>query len=309
MSITTEPKRFEPEHYEFEFYYLPQYGVSHKQVTDYCSWISKRFASVCNVGMTKELNSEWILRTYNATKLVMASTLLLNSAEYCIERKVFPTIPYLLYYAVFNACRSLIYVAYFSEINSLNNLIEITHSKVLNVAPDIISHLNANISSRIKKTLLSLRNERELFSYVFPANGMTDSPDLNEIVSICGFLVELAELTGRRIQSFFEKHFLSSESLRTEASLTWQVVDSDILSKIYTHDRKSVNPQEKITWVDQEDWYRVNYIKRKIKYPCSILFTMTEGMAEDFFGAWLNEEIDDYDFNPDINRSIIFPIP
>ena len=40
------------------------------------------------------------------------------------------------------------------------------------------------------------------------------------------------------------------------------------------------------------------------------MFTMTEGMTEDFFGAWYNfEDTDDDSFNPDMDWNRIFPIP
>ena len=39
--------------------------------------------------------------------------------------------------------------------------------------------------------------------------------------------------------------------------------------------------------------------------------TMTEGMTEDFFGAWYpeNGEMTDEIYNPDIDTQVIFPIP
>lgn len=309
MYEITIPMRYEPEHFEFEFYHLPQNGIKHEEVAKYCSWVSKNFASICKAGMTSELNSEWILRTYNATKMVMASTLLLNSAKYCIENNVLSTVSYLLYYATFSACRSLIYVAPLSGTNSLNGLLETTHSKVVNIIPDVVAHINKPLSVAIKKQLYELQDERELFSYKFPASGLTKNPDFESTVNLCGILVELTELTGRRVQHYIEKHFLQNEASRTDAAKTWQVLNSDIISKLFTHQKKTAKDEDEILWIDEEDWYRVNYIKRKVKYPCSIIFTMTEGMTEDFFGAWCSETPIDGEFDPDRNWNIIFPIP
>lgn len=309
MCEITIPMRYEPEHFEFEFYHLPQNNIKHEEVANYCSWVSKNFALICKDGMTSELNSEWILRTYNATKMVMASTLLLNSAEYCIENNVLSTVPYLLYYSAFNACRSLIYVAPLSRTKDLDGLLETTHSKVVNIIPDVVAHLNKPLSVVIKGQLYELRDERELFSYDFPASGLTKESDFESTVNLCGILVELAELTGRRVQHYIEKHFLVDEPSRTAAAKTWQVLNQDIISKLFTHQRRTVKGKGEILWIDKEDWYRVDYIKRKVKYPCSIIFTMTEGMTEDFFGAWCRETIKEGDFNPDTNWNIIFPIP
>jgi hypothetical protein len=157
--------------------------------------------------------------------------------------------------------------------------------------------------------LFELQDERELFSYKFPASGLTKEPDFEGVVNLCGILVELAELTGRRVQHFIEKHFLQDESSRIAAAETWQILSPDILSNLFIHQKKNLKNDDEIQWIDKEDWYRVDYIKRKVKYPCSILFTMTEGMAEDFFGAWCPETIKDGDFNSHTQCNIIFPIP
>lgn len=239
----------------------------------------------------------------------MASTLLLNSAKYCIENNVLSTVPYLLYYAAFSACRSLIYVAPLSGTENLDGLIKTNHSKVVNIIPDIIGHLNKSLSIKTKKQLYELRDERELFSYNFPASGLTNEPNFEDSVNLCGILVELAELASRRVQHYIEKHFLPDVSSQTVAAKTWQVLNSDIISKLFTHKKKTIKDEDEILWIDKEDWYRVDYIKRKVKYPCSIIFTMTEGMTEDFFGAWCHEMIKEEEFNPDKNWNIIFPIP
>lgn len=36
---------------------------------------------------------------------------------------------------------------------------------------------------------------------------------------------------------------------------------------------------------------------------------MTEGMVEDFFGAWCSDVDDETLYNPDIDWRIIFPVP
>ena len=58
---------------------------------------------------------------------------------------------------------------------------------------------------------------------------------------------------------------------------------------------------------DWDDYYRV---ARHCKYPQAIICTITEGMTEDFFGAWDKNEGDTEDiFNPDDNWQRIFPLP
>lgn len=54
-------------------------------------------------------------------------------------------------------------------------------------------------------------------------------------------------------------------------------------------------------------------VARHCKYPQAIISTISEGMAEDFFGAWAKnvdytEDTEDI-FNPDANWQRIFPLP
>lgn len=79
---------------------------------------------------------------------------------------------------------------------------------------------------------------------------------------------------------------MKTEEQRRVALDTWKKIEVCDFAETYTY----------FSFVDSKDLYRINYIKRKRKFPASIIFTLTEGMTEDFF-------------DPDINWSIIFPIP
>jgi hypothetical protein len=204
--------------------------------------------------------------------------------------------------ALFNACRSLIFVDPHQSWNNIENLFEISHTKLSFLTKDIIAKLNKEIAYEIHTKTEKLRNERELFSYSFPANGQGNQFAFDEVVECCGVVSELAELTGFRIQNFIERHYLKSEDQRKVALKTWQNTSLNGLKAAYTYQND--------TFIDREDWYRIDYINRKIKKPSSIIFTLTEGMTEDFFGAWLPDEADqDNDFNPYNDCNIIFPIP
>lgn len=88
------------------------------------------------------------------------------------------------------------------------------------------------------------------------------------------------------------------------------ILDKEIIQKTYVYSSKNITGEE-IQWIDSEDWYRINHIERKVKYPTSVLNTMTEGMTEDFFWAWYDYEEDNEadKFNPDKDWNLIFPIP
>ncbi|WP_024295823.1 hypothetical protein [Lacrimispora indolis] len=294
--------RYEPEHFYFDFNYLERKNISHEEVKKYTRWVDSNFSKLCNNGWDSHLNVEWIIRTYKSAKMVMASTLMLNTASYCIEHNAFIAVPYLLYYALFNISRSLVFVDPHQPWSSIEKLSRISHSKLSTITKDIIAKLNLNLSFEIYTKIEELRNDRELFSYAFPANGYQRKIVFENVVGCCGIVAELAELTGFRIQNYIEKHYLKTEEQRQVALNTWQKAELCDLVEAYTYS----------SIIDSEDLYRIDYIKRKRKFPASIIFTLTEGMTEDFFGAWLseNDEIlsDDY-FKPDINWNIIYPIP
>lgn len=308
--------RYEPEHDAFDFCYLERYGATHEQVKKFSDAHYQQFLSLCKnnskqLYMTAKQNAEWILRTYNATKMIMAATLLLNSAEYCIDKNMMVTVPYLLYYAAFSSARGLLYVSPFNQTKDLDELVEMTHSKVLNMVPDEIkNHFDKDLGQQIGSFMRFLRSQRELFSYKFPADGIRGDVKYDETIEICGLLAELTELASWQIQKVYEKKFLDTVQKRADANRTWMKLDQDVINKIFSY-RRTEETGEIIQWVDSEDWYRIDYIRRKVKYPTSVLGTMTEGMTEDFFGAWCNQDEngDNNNFNPDKNWTLIFPIP
>lgn len=98
------------------------------------------------------------------------------------------------------------------------------------------------------------------------------------------------------------------QSAILESSITKHVtqkceIDETEVKRTYLYGDKNFQ------FIDAEDGYGLGYIQRKVSRPYSIINTMTEGMVEDFFGAWCND-VDDGDvYNPDVNWRIIFPVP
>lgn len=62
---------------------------------------------------------------------------------------------------------------------------------------------------------------------------------------------------------------------------------------------------------DKEDWYRLDYLRRKCPRPTNIYQMISEGHVEDFFGSWLPDKDATGDdlFNPDENWRILFALP
>ncbi len=239
-------------------------------------------------------NSEWVLRNYLATKMIMSSTVMLTSLEFGKERNLRVTEPYLIYYSLLNVARAVMFTNPNAEWKN-GELINSSHSKTLNILGDAIGQFNKDKGEHIKDLLERAKEYRELFSYKFPANGINDfAVELSEAINICSFLAEFAQFQSEilEVQNF------SKENLE-------QNLDREILKKGFLYKGK------KHEFLDDEDWYRLDYIVRKQPFPVSLYFTLSEGMVEDFFGAWYpyDDDENDENYNPDTNWSLIFPMP
>jgi hypothetical protein len=250
------------------------------------------------VKLTKEwndqLNSEWVARDYVAVKMIFSSSLLLNSVEYANEKNLRIVEPYLIYYSLLNCSRAVLLTSPFNNWNN-GEIFEMTHKKTINIVGDVISKYNKEKGARIKAFIDWAREYREIFSYKFPANGLTHHHlSFDDTIEYCKLLCEIAQLQSKILENSISKN------VKKDFSLDWE-----ILSIGNTFGDKNFK------FIDPEDDYRLDYITRKQKRPYSLHLTMTEGMIEDFFGAWYpknNSNLDEV-FNPDLNWQIIFPVP
>lgn len=236
-------------------------------------------------------NTQWIIRTYLASKMILASSVLLTSAQYAKHKNLRIVEPYLLYYPLLSCARSVIFTNPYIEWN--DNLPSMTHSKTINIIGDIVAKYDKEKGEEIKNFIDLARAYREIFSYKFPANGLTEHlVKFDQVVAICRLLCELAQLQSAILESSITKHVTQKCE-----------IDETEVKRTYLYGDKNFQ------FIDAEDGYRLGYIQRKVSRPYSIINTMTEGMVEDFFGAWCND-VDDGDvYNPDVNWRIIFPVP
>lgn len=242
------------------------------------------------------LNSEWVVRNYLSVKMIMSSTVMLTSLSYGKSKNIRVTEPYLIYYSLLNVCRAILFTTPTVEWKE-GAVMEATHSKIINIVGDAISQFNKEAGAKVKDILERARDYRELFSYKFPANGISDfSVSYEEAVKTCGFLAEVAQLQSEILEN---KNFKRTD-IETK-------LNRDVLKKAFIYQG------EKYHFLDNEDWYRLDFISRKQPFPVNLYFTLTEGMVEDFFGAWYDysdEESDNVDkYNPDDNWRLIFPMP
>ncbi|KAF2512821.1 hypothetical protein EYY60_06855 [Flavobacterium zhairuonense] len=266
---------------------------SDAEVTKNLESLKKEFSKLSK-NWNDQLNTQWVVRDYIAIKMILSSSVLLNSLEFANEKNLRIVEPYLIYYSLLNCSRAVILTSPFSDWNN-EELFIMTHQKTINILGDIVSKYNKEKGNNIKAFIDWAREYREIFSYKFPANGLNNKHlSLNDAIEICRLLCEIAQLQSKVLENAISKN------VKTDFDLDWK-----ILSIGYSYGEKNFK------FIDKEDGYRLDYITRKQKRPFSLHLTMTEGMVEDFFGAWYPEDDSNLDeiFNPDSNWRIIFPVP
>ncbi|WP_252234104.1 hypothetical protein [Clostridium sp. ZS1] len=297
---------------EYEYYFLPRNGITEAKLKKYGQWIMNSFDRTCQKKLTLQLNSEWVARHYLAAKMIMSSTLMLNSMQYSKEANVLISVPYLMYYATVCCSRALLFTTPEVTNSEFKNVVTITHSKMIKLTSNAINKLDMKLANKIRNYLLQCRSNRELFSYKFPARGINliSQPEIDNVINVCGILVEIAQYASKCIENYIETYCL-------EDIKEWkgEKFDPNYITACFKYNLDEYDSVEKkettYSIVDNEDWYRVDFINRKQVYPSSIFLTMTEGMTEDFFGAWypIDQDLEDEQFNPDKGWNIIFNIP
>ncbi|ENZ9523013.1 TPA: hypothetical protein ACKOLD_003671 [Clostridioides difficile] len=272
------------------------------EVSNYQKWIYGRFHSLCNKKMNSELNSEWTVRHYLAAKMILSATVMISSLEYCIEKNVKMSIPYLSYYAILTCCRAVVFTM--PDIKWKNDsFLQMTHTKIINEVKNCIMKLNQDYAEKVYKDINLYKEYREIFSYRFPASGLDEPLDkecsITKTVCICTLLCDIAQLNSSEIEKYILKNCL--EDLND-----WYKLDVEYLKHCFYY-----KLGDDIKIIDKEDSYRIDYINRKKTFPVSIYNTMSEGMVEDFFGSWHSFETDEDDtiYNPDIDWRLIFNVP
>lgn len=242
-----------------------------------------------------EKNSEWICRVYMASKMILSATLTLQSLEFSNEKNLRVVIPYLQYYSVLSAMRSLLFTLP-NESWKDGNIFQMTHSKIINLTCDYVAKFDSDLAKKIKKDILLLKAQRELISYRAPTSGDNKCDKNIDSIGICRLLVELAQFNSEVLEMSIHKNALQSSF----------IFNSEYIDKL-------VNISiENIKFSDAEDSYRLNYLRRKWAVPTNILHTMTQGHTDDFFGAWDSLDCDDDDSfstGPTVNWQLIFEIP
>jgi hypothetical protein len=239
-----------------------------------------------------DLHSEWMTRNYLAVKMLLSASVMLTTFEYCREKNVRIVQPYLLYYATLSCCRAVHFTSPYFQLQN-TDLYAMTHRKIINVTGDHLERSFPNTGAGSKRFLEELRADREMFSYNFPAQGILrpeNGDNFEKVVDLCSLLAENAELNSECLEASFRKNV----SGRYE-------FNPDIVKLCFLYESEA-GPH-----LDDDDYYRTNYMSRRMSGPCCLRIMATQGLVADFFGSWCSEDEESDQYNPDRNWQIIFP--
>lgn len=229
--------------------------------------------------------------------MIYSASIMVSSLRYAEDKNINIVKPYLSYYAVLTCCRALLFVLPNQQWKE-SGFIDARHTKIANIVRDTCSKLGQEFGELIYHDIVQLKDNRELFSYRFPASGIIEEySKINSdyIKNICGLLCEISQLTSEQIENYYIKNFTDC---KPEVDMNYEYIKKAFL---YTTNDISI--------IDDEDLSRIDYISRKQPFPTSIWMTMSEGMTEDFFGAWCPEDDSTDLYNPDVDWQIIFQVP
>jgi len=276
----------------YEFHALSNF-FKEEGIKKYVTHLSTTYSKLTKT-WNDELNSEWIVRIFMALKMVLSSSIMLESLEYAKKKNLRIVITYLEYYSILMALRAVIFTSPFTEWKE-GNLIKLEHVKIINIVSNILSGLDKGFAQEIKDDVFHFKAYREWISYRAPSSGdsITKTKMSEDVIDICRILVELAQLQSEVLETSLEKNIKRNFLFKNE--YIKQVCRAKIGGTIF--------------W-DNEDAYRMDYLRRKYPLPTNIYHMMSEGHVEDFFGSWCAKNKDGEDvFNPDENWRIIFDVP
>lgn len=261
-------------------------------IRGYCAATRSCFAPIAKA-FNNEAHTEWLVRSYLALKYVLGATVLASSAEYAEDHNLCVALPYLNYYSVFNCARAFVLTlpdyVWKGELS-----IELTHQNAINRAANALRRLDSNAEKRWGDVLRAARDQRELFSYRFPALGPSllegKLLSVREAQTLARFLTEMAQLNTECLEASVRKH----------APGPWALLETDDTWLTMTYEASEES------FIDHDDWSRLGWYFAKWKRPLPLSILATEGLVEDFFGAWAAEREDVYD--PDENWALLLDV-
>jgi hypothetical protein len=298
---------FKAKYSSFEYSVLTK-KIGQANLDVYSNKMLMRFAAQTKK-WSKEKNAEWLVRTYLSMKMIFSATIMLNTLKYSNRKNLKIVEPYLIYYSLLSCCRAIVFVLPDVTWNK-GELATLTHSKALTLTIDTVKAIDKTASAEINRLLKLSKSFREMYSYHFPAKGLSVIPEkyrieIDEVIQACTLLSEIAQLNSEFLESSLSKN--------ARYDPLWEEdVDEDIFKACFEYKFNDGGKYDDVIF-DEDDWYRFGRMAIKYKRPFSLLNSMSEGMTEDFFNSWTPENNDDDDVfdigSPCPEWEIIFPIP
>jgi hypothetical protein len=241
-----------------------------------------------------EKNSEWLCRLYMSAKLIMGTTLYVNSMYYAKDRNLRVVVPYLRYYSMLSLLRA-IYFSLPEQQWQGGKLISRPHSTVINSVLSYMQQFDSGFGASLKDEINRIKAERELISYRAPSSGDAHLSWNYNFLSKCKLLAELAQFNSELFEASFAKHANPAEF--------------NFLPEYWTKLSNVEIDGYDLDFGDPKDACRLDHLARKHPYPANIMHLMTHDHVDAFFGAWAPKDGAGDVFNPEEKMSIIFEIP
>jgi hypothetical protein len=252
------------------------------ELGSYCSSVRKQFTSMAKA-WSDEKNTEWVARHYLALKYILAAQLKASAAAYAAQQNLQIVVPYLHYYVLFHSCRAFLLTRPHEPVD----ISKASHGKIINCTVNAIGTISGAMKADLENLLSRSQAIRELFSYRFPATGLSitkNRPTSEETFLWARRLAELAEMNSECLATAVEKHCAGST----------YIVDWDYLVEFCGYK----TPEHQL---DRDDRNRLGYLSHQ-RLPYELVFIAKAGLIEDFFGAWIADEelgLPDHAFDPD----------
>lgn len=270
-------------------------SVPDQEVKEYISRTRALFAPISR-SFNNDLHTEWFIREYLALKYILAATVMGTSARYGRTKNLQITTPYLHYMMMLNCCRAFIFSLPCSEWDGVKS-IEMTHGKIINLSTNGLARISKCVKDLHADRLSRARSQREAFSYRFPGQGLkvfnSSLLSFEEALDTAQLLCDLSQANFACLESSVRKHSNPPFKI-TYNSAIWDLV----------------GPEGELSeFIDSDDSHRVSYFIRKHDRPCELSGLATEGLIEDFFGAWqIDEEDADGAYNPDQEWDLLIDV-
>lgn len=276
--------------FEYRYRELPSFGD--EAIGRYIETTRRMFASISS-GFDDSANTEWFVRSYLALKFTLAATLQANAARFAIDRNLQVVRPYLVYYAMLSCCRAFLFTLPCQSWRGMRSIKE-KHGTIVRTAADKLKRLDASEAERCLRTLDAAREQRNVISYRFPTSGLALFRDnlvtLEEAVYVARLFAELTQLNLACLEG----------SVRKLSGKTFEQLDLDGVWHAMRYETSTAD------LIDDDDYLRVGYFLRHYKRPVALIALATEGLVEEFFGAW-HEDLPDA-FDPDENDDLLLDL-